>query len=445
MPDLLDIAQAAVQAAMSSGAEWADAAVTSGRSVGVMVENSSLTECEVVRDCGIGVRAFHRGGMGSSTTTMLDEASARQTGEQSAAMAKATHGDPDFVALPAPAKFDEVPGRWDDAVAGLPADQVVQWCQMAIEEAKDVAGDVALSGGAGLDCTQRALASSTGVAVASRGTNVSASFFAVVARQDDVGSYFEYDAARQLTQFEPEGIGRKATLEALRFMGARHIESGRMAILLGPMAVCSMLSATISAANAEGVQRNRSFMIGKEGLSIAAEGLTVREEPFVPAGLSSAAVDGEGVPKKARALIDHGVLTTYLHNSYTANKAKVENTAHAVRGGSSPSVSIGTANLQVDRGGLTEAELIAQIDDGLYISYGGLEPDSSTGDVSATVDFGFRIQNGELVYPVKTTMIGSNIFELLQAIDAVSSDYREEPGIIVPSLRIGDVMVIGGA
>ena len=60
-----------------------------------------------------------------------------------------------------------------------------------------------------------------------------------------------------------------------------------------------------------------------------------------------------------------------------------------------------------------------------------------------TVDFGFKIENGELAYPVKNTMIGGDIFELLGQIDAVSSDYREEPGSIIPSVRLCAVQIIG--
>lgn len=444
MSTVLAMAQLAVEAAMKAGAEWADASAGSGRSVSVLVENSSIRECEVVRDYGIGVRAFFRGGVGSASTTALDEASARQVGEQAAAMAKATHGDPDFVCLPDPAPWTPVPQLWDDAVAGLPAQAVVDWCRDAIEEARGVAPDVALSGGAGLDSGEMALASSTGVAVHDRGTSVSISFMAVVMRDDDAGGYFEYDAARRMSDFQPAGVALKATEQALRFLGGRHIAKARLPVVLGPMAVSGLISACIHAANAEDVQRKRSFMAGKQGERIAASCLTVREEPFVPAGLSSAPVDGEGVPKVARALIDQGVLTTYLHNSYTANKAKVPNTAHASRRGASGGVGIGVSNIQIAPGDRTEAELIAQVQEGIYINYGGLQPDLATGDISATVDFGFKIENGQLAYPVKTTMIGSNAFEMLSRIDAVSSDYREEPGTIVPSLRLDGIMVVGG-
>lgn len=444
MPSILDIAQLAVKAAMQSGAEWADAVVMSGRSVAVMVENSSIRECEVVRQQGIGVRAFHRGGAGSSTSTALDEDAARQVGEQAAAMAKATHGDPDFVSLPDPQPFEEIPELWDDAAAGVPADRVVEWCRRGIEEARSVADEVAVSGGADLSTGEKAIASSTGVGVHIRGTHVGISFVSVVRRGDDVGAYFEYDTARRMADFEPAGVGEKATDGAMRFLGARQIAGGRMPLVLGPMATCGLISGTIGAASAESVQRKRSFMIGKEGERIAAPCLTVREAPLVPAGIASAAVDGEGVPKVARTLIDRGVLATYLHNSYTANKANVENTANASRSGYSAGVGIGVANIQADLGTKTQAELIAEIDEGLYIDYGGLEPDSATGDISATVDFGFKIEKGELAYPVSTTMIGTDVLEILGNVDAVSSDYREEPGVIAPSLRTQGIMVVGG-
>ena len=150
------------------------------------------------------------------------------------------------------------------------------------------------------------------------------------------------------------------------------------------------------------------------------------------------------MPKVERVLIDRGVLTTYLHNSYTANKAGVPNTANARRHGYHGSVGIGFGNAQVDLGTRTEAELIAEIDEGIYIAWGGLQPEQASGDISATVDFGFKIEKGELAYPISTTMIGSDAFEMLGKISAISSDYREEPGSIVPSLRIDDIQVAGG-
>jgi len=211
-----------------------------------------------------------------------------------------------------------------------------------------------------------------------------------------VGSYFEYDVARRLEDFEPVGVAGQATEQAGNFLGARHIKTTRLPVVMGPLSADGFLTAPIEAADAESIQRERTFMVGKGGEQIGSKTITVIEDPFVPAGVSSQGWDAEGVPKQKRALIDAGVLTTYLHNSYTANKAGVDNTAHAARGGYSPSVGISASNLLIEPGQLTEAELIAEIDEGLYINAAQVQPDAASGDLSVTVDFGFKIERGQL-------------------------------------------------
>ena len=443
MDDLLDAAQRAVKAAMDAGAEFADAYCSQTREIAVGVENTSLRECEVVRDYGIGVRAFFEGGMGLASAQSLDYDDVVECGQRAAELSRAADADPDFVSLPEPAEPPQVGQLYDDALAGLAVSEVVQWCRQGIEESRAIEPEVRLEGGAGLAIGTSALASSTGIALQRRGTNAGISFQALLIRDGDVGVYFEYDAARRLTDFVPSGVAAKATAEARRYLGGRNVATRRLPIVLGPLAASGLLFSVVGDANAENVQRNRSFLGGKEQQRIASELLTIAECPLVPGGLSSMAYDGEGVPKVRRELIKDGVLTTYLHNSYTANKAGVANTAHASRGGYRGSVGIGTANLQVTPGTRTEAELISELDEGLYVTYGGIQPEGASGDISATVDFGFKIENGELAYPVSTTMIGSDALEMLANIDAVSSDYREEPGIIVPSLRIVGIQVAG--
>jgi len=442
MSELTDLAGAAVAAASAAGAEAADAYCSDSQETSVEGENSSINYCAAIRDQGLSVRAFHRGGMGFASVQKLDLEEARDCARRAVAMAKAAHPDPDFVALPEATEAEPVPNLFDDELAGLDAGTAVQWCARGIEQANSVADDAIVQGGAGVSSGEYVLASSTGIIVTDRATSVSIGFFVIINRDGEVGSYFEQDMARRLSDFEPEGIGDKAAREALRQLGARSVGTARMPIILAPLATMGFIGSVIGAADAESVQRNRSFLAGREGERIASAVLTIREEPLWPAGLRSSPWDGEGVAKQPRTLIDEGVLTTYLHNSYTANKAGVVNTAHASRGGYSGSVGIGASNLRVQLGDKTEAELVSEVDEGLYLSYAHLAPNSVTGEVSATVDFGFKIENGELAHPLSTTMIGSDGFELLGGIDAVSSDYREEPGILLPSLRISSVQVV---
>ncbi|MGD9498005.1 MAG: TldD/PmbA family protein [Armatimonadota bacterium] len=441
MSELVDLAQAAVDAARVAGADWCDAFCSDVTEVSVEVENSSINYCATIRDQGLSVRAYTRGGQGFASVQTLSLQSARECAQRAVAMSRAAHPDPDFVRLPERDEIGEVPGLFDEELAGLGADAWVRWCARGIEEARAVADDAIVQGGAGAGWGESALASSTGIAVTRRGSSASLYFFVIINRDGDVGSYYEHDQARRLADLEPEGIATKAAQQALRQLGSRPIRTARLPIILGPLATMSLVGSVIGAANAESVQRNRSYLAGREGERIASELLTVREEPHVPAGMRSSPVDGEGVPTMPRTLIDAGVLTTYLHNSYTAFKAGLAPTGHASRSGYESTVGISASNLQIQPGERTEAELIAQVDEGLYIAHAGLSPNPVTGEVSTTADFGYRIERGELTTPLSTTLIGSTADELLGGIDAISSDYREEPGFIMPSLRIVSVQV----
>ncbi len=441
MSELLDLAQAAVEAARAAGADFCDAYCSDSTEISVDVEKNSINYCATIRDQGLSVRAYYRGGQGFATVQQLSLESARECARRAVAMARAAHPDPDFVALPEPAPSEEVADLFDGEMAGLGADAFVRWCSRGIEEARAVADDAIVQGGAGAGWGESALVSSTGIAVTRRGSSASLYFFVIVNRDGDVGSYYEYDQARRLADLETEGIATRAAEGALKQLGSRPIPTARVPVILGPLATMSLIGSVIGAANAESVQRNRSYLAGREGERIASEILTVREEPHVPAGLRSTPCDGEGVPTCSRVLIDGGVLTTYLHNSYTAFNAGVPPTGHASRSGYGSGVGIAASNLQIEPGTKTEAELIAEVEEGLYIAHAGLSPNSITGEVSTTADFGFRIERGELTTPLSTTLIGSTADELLHGIDAVSSDYRMEPGFIMPSIRIAAVQV----
>ena len=56
----------------------------------------------------------------------------------------------------------------------------------------------------------------------------------------------------------------------------------------------------------------------------------------------------------------------------------------------------------------------------------------------------FYIPAPILVWDVYKRQVGGKFLDMLANIDAISSDYREEPGMIMPTLRIQDVLVAGG-
>ncbi|MFA6448042.1 MAG: TldD/PmbA family protein [bacterium] len=447
---LLKLSREACASAASAGAQDADAIVVDGRSVSVEIEKNSISSCDVEYDAGYGARAFHHGGVGFSRGRGLDASDAKAAGTDAAAMSREAQPDPDFIALPQPPgaanAYAQIGGMFDEKVEQVELPAVIEWGLRCVEAARAIEPDVLVKCGAGATALGYALANTRGIASAERATFVSFYVFSVVRRGDDVGSFYDYTQGRRLEDLKtPEEVAREATERAVSFLGARKIESGKFPTLLGPLAAGSFIRSVIGPSSAEEIQRGRSYLAEKRGSSIASERLTVTEDPLLDAGLYSSAFDGEGVPRRRSNLIDKGVLTSYLHNSYTANKAKEENNGHAARGSYNSDVGISASNLTVTPGGKTEAELIRGISDGLYIYAASLSPNSVTGQISGTVDHGYRIINGEFAYPVQNVMLGGDVFEFLNSIEEITSDFRVERGNNMPSILLGGVTVAGSA
>jgi len=436
----LDLAQECVARAVAAGAEWCDVQAGTARDIAVRIEKSGIKSADAGRGEEVAIRAYVQGGMGYAVVTGCDRRTIDDAVDRAVALAKEATPDPDFRRLPQPQPRPEVDGIFDDQVAGLRVEQVVQIAVANIEAARAIEPDVNLSGAVSLSVGRGALASSSGVALESQATEVSAHMSALLRRDDDTGYFYEFDFGRNLRDCTLEKVAVGAVEGARRFLGAKRIGSGRRTLVLGPLAAYGFLGRLVAAAGAESIQRGRSFLCGKEGEMIANPCLTVVDDGLVPRGIRSGAHDGEGTPRRPLTVIREGRLASLLHNSYTAGKAGTESTGHGTHSG-----GISPTNLRPALGNRTAADLLAEVEDGIYLESGEIRPNPASGDISASIDFGFLVQNGELVHPVEGAMLGGNIFDLLQRLDAVSRDARTEPGILMPTLRIHDVQIAGSA
>jgi PmbA protein len=262
--------------------------------------------------------------------------------------------------------------------------------------------------------------------------------FCIAKRGDDVGSFLDFDYARMAEDFSPQGLGETVCREAVGFLGARSVKSASLPVVFGPLVTHNLFSAVCYSAGAEDIQRERSYFVGKRGQRIGSKLLTLRDDAYIPKGMASGACDGEGAARRKVTVVEEGVLVNLLHSSYTAHKAGEENTGHGNRwGGVSPT------NVVPELGTSTASDIIADTGEGIYVNMGGTFPDPVNGEISSTIDFGYKIENGKLAYPLKNTMLGINILDLLGNLDAISSDYREEPGAIMPTIRVQNVKVAG--
>ena len=434
----LDLATQCVEKAVRLGAEWCDVAAGTGRDIAVTIEKSGIKTADAGQGESLAIRCYVEGGMGYATVGGRDRGDIDQAVERAVALAKEATPDPDFKRLPDPQPEPEVEGLFDETVAGLGVEQVVRIAVANIEAGKAMEPDVNLSGHVALAVGSGALASSTGAALKSRATDISADISALIRRDGDTGYFYDFDFGRHLADCRLERVAESAVDGARRFLGAKRIESRRMTLVLGPLASYGFLAELVAAANAESIQRGRSYLCDRLGKPVASTHLTIVDDGLVPRGIRSGAHDGEGTRRRPLTVIEEGRLASLLHNSYTAGKAGVESTGHGTH-----ACGISPTNLRPALGQKPAAEILREVQDGIYLESGEIRPDPASGDISASIDFGFLIKDGRIVHPVENTMLGGSIFDLLERLDAVSSDAREEPGILMPTLRIQDVQIAG--
>jgi PmbA protein len=189
------------------------------------------------------------------------------------------------------------------------------------------------------------------------------------------------------------------------------------------------------------VARKTSFLRDKMGAKLFASGIRIVDDPLRKRGLRSHPFDGEGVAGKKIALIDDGVLSSWLLDSATARELGLVTTGHAQRAASSVP-SPGPSNLHLEAGKLSPDALIADITDGFYVTdLIGMGANMVTGDYSRGAS-GFWIENGKLTYPVSEVTIAGHLLEIFRTLTP-ADDLEFRYGTNAPTLRVEGLTVAG--
>lgn len=295
--------------------------------------------------------------------------------------------------------------------------------------------------------TSAAGASRVSVALAnSEGLSLSRTAGAVFTYVEPIindGKEPSFGSAFAATLDTDSGIVKKATAEAIARLGAGSVKTGTYDVIFDAQQVRSLLSAFWGIFSGKNALLGLSLLAGKEGEKVAADCVTVVDDPFYAANTMQCAFDAEGVPTREKTLVENGVLKTLLYDLTNAKKAGVTSTGNAARGYADP-VAIAPYCLRIAPGTESREELIARMGKGLYINeLKGLHAgaDAVTGDFSIE-SAGFLVEDGKLGAPVHSFTVAGNFFDLLKSIDGVASNV--EMGI--PSTTVmaaPDVLVRG--
>jgi PmbA protein len=252
-----------------------------------------------------------------------------------------------------------------------------------------------------------------------------------------------YSTSRTLAGLEPaDAIGREAARRTLRRLGGRRVPTGEYPIVFDPEVSASLLRHLAGAISGAALYRRASFLLDTLGETIAAAGVTIIDDPLRPRGLGSRPFDGEGVASTRRTIVEHGVLRSYLLDTYSARRLGLRTTGHATRAaGDAPGVS--PTNLYLQAGPHSPESIVGSVPNGLYVTeLIGFGVNTVTGDYSRGAA-GLWIQNGELAYPVEEITIAGNLRDMFRGITMIGDDLRFRTATAAPTLKIERMTLAG--
>lgn len=442
-----DLAQDVLVMAKEIGATEADVVVADGENLSVQIRLGSVDRLSKAREKRLGLRIFVGKRSASSSTSDFSPQSLRRLVAETCTLAKAVVEDP-VSGLPAVEQMaTEQPDLdlYDDT--RLDTDRQIELAKRA--EAAALATDERITNSEGADFDSSwgrvVLGNSHGFIGEYRSSSYSLAVSPVAV--DPVSGSMQrdawYDVRRKFHKLDaPEAIGIEAAKRTVRRLGARKVGTKRVPVVFDQESAGSLLGNLCSAASGYALYKGASFLGGQLGKQLAPDWFTVYDDGRLVGGLGSRPFDGEGLPTRKNTIVDKGVLSSFLLDTYSGKKLGLPSTGNASRSvGESPSV--GPTNFYLTPGTRSAEEIIRGVKDGLYVTeLIGFGINMVTGDYSRGAG-GFWIENGELAYPVEEITIAGNLKQMFKDVELIGSDLVFRGRIASPTVKIAEMMVAG--
>jgi PmbA protein len=440
---LKTLAEDLVRAAKKAGADAADAVAVRAVSVGVQVRDGAVEESERAEGDDMGLRVLVGRRQAVVSTNDLSRSGVPALAERAVAMAKAAPEDR-FAGLADPTRLARSFPELDLVDDQMPAVEVLESLAQRAERAgravKGVTNSEGASAHAGIG--GMVLVTSDGFSGAYLHSSRSISMSAIAGEGTAMETDYDFSSALHGADLEPpEKIGRTAGERAVARLNPRKVATKKVPIVFDPRISGSLISHLASAINGASVARKTSFLKDKMGAQLFATDINIIDDPLRPRGLRSRPFDAEGVAVARRALVENGVLKTWLLDSATARELNLTTTGHAQRSASS-TPSPGPSNVHLEPGKQSPAELMRGISEGFYVTQLiGMGVNGVTGDYSRGAT-GFWIENGERTYPVSEVTIAGHLLDIFRTLTP-ADDLVFRYGTNAPTVCVEGLTVAG--
>ncbi len=420
-----------VERATAMGASAAKLTFSHGESIGCSFESGRLKSSGTQENLGYTVTVIVDGRRGIATGNALDDVEAMVLRAMDLAKAGS---DSHFTTYPAPRDCRPV-RTFSGRTLDLSRAAMIEACDGIVRKLKDVDGDLDIEAGANRVESETLMVTSGGVCHA--GTRTSWSLGAGVQRTRDTDMLFAH-AGRSWCDlnafFDPDFLFGRIQRDLAWSERSAEPPSGITEVYLPPEALARFLVPILAGLNGRNVAKGTSPLRGHLHEQFFDPALTIVDDPHVPFCPGAAELDSAGIPTRRTAIVENGVIQTFLYDLDSAGLAGVQPTGHSDCSPYSP---------EIEPGDTPSEELLSTVADGLYIRHllGFGQSNIANGDFSANVALGYRVKQGRIEGRVKNTMVAGNLFEIFRQGVRLSSD--RDPLTRMPHAVVNGITVHG--
>ena len=414
----------------------------------VVIEKGFLKTAEHSTQYSINIRLFgEKGKTGSVNITNLSLPFLNSSIEKSIDLMKGSLPNWDFKSLSHPAdNYPNVQTPYDSRIKTLSVDDmgeiIDQFMNVKVQDERIIS----VSGNFSSADVNYFILNSNGVNLQNKASTLSLSAEITMEemikgnKENSVG--FEGQSYVFFTQVEAEEILGSALTKAKMGLTKSKISTDLYPVILPPQAVMLFFNKIIaSAANAQAIYENRSFLRNQVDKQIASEQLEITDNPWLENGMLTFPFDMEGTPTRPQKLVENGVLKTYLHNTYTANLFETVSTGHASRSLGSSVIGIQPSNLLVRPGNIPFDHLIEDIKTGVYLEASYDSPNFVTGEFSGMISAGYLIEEGIVKNALRESLFGMNLLDFYNNISGIGKEISRYGSHYAPFMKIDNVKI----
>ena len=430
--------------AKKAGIEEAEVSFSNSYSLSFSLFHGEIDSYSTSNSYGFYARGIYKGKMGSISSDVYNSKMAEYFVKKIIENASVVENDDPVFIFKGSEKYRTI-NTFNRQLATIPVEKKIELARQVESELKVADPRIIEVGTVAYDETSSSLTiiNTHGLKLSQKSNYFAYYAVAVAKDEKQTKTGYEMFLDNDFSKFVPSKLVKEVTEATVSQLGGNPCDSSTYKSVLAPSVVSSLMSAYVSSAIAEDVQKNSSLFVGKLGQKVASNKVTIEDLP-INKTVFAKSFDDEGVATFNKPIIKNGKLETYLYNLTTAAKDGVQSTGNGVTAGSK--VYTAPTYLKMKPGRKTQEQLFEEIGDGVYITdvsglHAGLN--SRTGNFSLQ-STGFLIKNGKKDHPLDIITVSGNLVSLFNSISSVGNDSKEFiSGTNCPSVIVKKLVVSG--